>query len=95
MKQKRQDKEKLARWQERFQLAKNEYQPEIAAMDKRDRYYMGCKDIYNPDGWKAEKGAANTRNIIFELIESQVESSFPTPKVTPYRRQDEELATEI
>lgn len=95
MKRKKQDNEKLARWQERFRLAKNEYQPEITAMEKRDRYYMGCKDIYNPDGQKAEKGAANTRNIIFELIESQVESSFPTPKVTPYRRQDEELATEI
>ena len=91
----KQDKEKLSLWQERFQQSKNDYQPQLNEIDKRDRYYMGCKDIYRSDGQKAQKGATNTRNIIFELIESQVESSFPTPKVTPYRRQDEERAVEI
>lgn len=91
----KQDKEALSLWQERFQRSKNDYQPQLNEMEKRDRYYMGCKDIYRSDGQKAQKGAANTRNIIFELIESQVESSFPTPKVTPYRKQDEERAVEI
>ena len=87
--------EKLALWQDRFRRAKDDYQAELDKMNKRDRYYAGCKDIYRADGKKAERGAANTRNIIFELIDSQVESSFPTPKVTPYRPQDEERAAEI
>lgn len=89
------DKDELHKWQERFEDAKKEYDPEIQKMDLRESYYEGCKDIYAPDGKKAEKKASNTRNIIFELIESQVESTFPAPKVTPYREADEMRAVEI
>lgn len=64
-------------------------------MNMRDEYYDGDRTIYKPDGTKAARGASTTRNIIFELIESQVESTFPTPKVTAYREEDEERATEI
>ena len=92
---KKQDKARLYLWQDRFRQAKDDYQPQLDEMNKRDRYYNGCRDIYGPDGQKAAKGAATTRNIIFELIESQVESTFPTPKVTPYRPEDEERAVEI
>lgn len=92
---KKKDEEKLQLWQERFRTSKADYSKERAEMTKREKYYQGCKDIYNPNGEKATRGAANTRNIIFELIESQIESSFPTPKVTPYRQQDEEKAKAI
>lgn len=86
---------KLNKWQERFTQCRNEYQNELDLMRIRENYYKGCKDIYSPDGQKAEKKAANIRNIVFELVEAQVESSFPTAKVTPYRKQDEELASKI
>mgnify|MGYP000816412962 CR=1 FL=1 len=86
---------KLDKWQERFLQCKNDYQEELNAMIVRENYYKGCKDIYSPDGQKAAKGAANIRNLVFELIEAQVESNFPTAKVTPYREQDEELASKI
>lgn len=92
---KKDDKEQLVKWQERFEKAKNDYDKEIQKMTMRESYYEGCKDIYAPDGQKAEKRASNTRNIIFELIESQVESTYPSPKVTPYREADEERAVEI
>lgn len=92
---KKDDKNELNKWQERFDKAKTEYDKELQKMTVRESYYDGCKDIYTPDGRKAEKGASNTRNIIFELIESQVESTFPSPKVTPYREQDEDRAIEI
>ena len=95
MKNKGNSKQKLAKWQDRFTEAKNEYQLELDEMNKRDRYYQGSKDIYSPDGAKAVKKASNIRNVIFEMIESQVESAFPTPKVTPYRKSDEELAKKI
>lgn len=92
---KKADKDKLAKWQDRFTEAKAKYDAEIQRMSVREDYYNGCKDIYNADGKKAEKKASNTRNIIFELIESQVESTYPTPKVTPYREVDEDAASEI
>lgn len=92
---KKDDKEQLVKWQERFEKAKTEYDKELQKMTVREKYYEGCKDIYAPDGKKAEKQASNTRNIIFELVESQVESTFPAPKVTPYRKADEERAVEI
>lgn len=95
MKNKKADEEKLKQWQDRFELAKADYAVERNKMNTRENYYSGDKTIYKPDGTEAEKGAATTRNIIFELIESQVESSFPTPKVTPYRQQDEENAVMI
>ena len=95
MKNKLNDKQKLAKWQERFAQAKSEYQPELDEMNKRDRYYHGSKDIYSPSGGLADKKASNIRNIIFEMIESQVESTFPTPKVTPYRKADEDLAKKV
>ena len=95
LKKKLNDKQKLAKWQERFAQAKSEYQPELDEMNKRDRYYHGSKDIYSPSGGLADKKASNIRNIIFEMIESQVESTFPTPKVTPYRQADEDLAKKV
>lgn len=95
MKSKKGDKNKLNMWQDRFKDAKSKYDTEIQRMTVREDYYNGCKDIYAADGRKADKKASNTRNIIFELIESQVESTFPTPKVTPYREADEDYASEI
>ena len=95
MKKQKGDKDKLEHWQKKFELAKADYLPERDEMNIREGYYNGDKTIFKSDGSKATKGAATTRNIIFELVESQVESSFPTPKVTPYREQDEEQAVMI
>lgn len=92
---KKDDKNELHKWQERFDESKNEYSAELALMTERDNYYEGDKTIYTADRRKADKHAATTRNVVFELIESQVESSFPTPKVTPYREEDEDRAKEI
>ena len=89
------DKKKLYKWQERFRKSRDSYEAELAAMDKRDRLYNGDKTIYGPNGIKSKKDATSVRNVVFELIESQVEATFPTPKVTPYREKDEDLAGKI
>lgn len=89
------DKKKLYMWQERHRDSRNEYTEELNSFIKREKYYSGSKDIYGPDGRKSEKKAANIRNICFELIESQIESTYPTPKVTPYQKKDEDLAKNI
>lgn len=86
---------KLQTWQHRFRDAKNAYKEEQDLMVERDAYYNGDKTIYSPDGIRAERDASIARNVVFELVEAQVESIFPTPKVTPYRAQDEEKAKVI
>lgn len=89
------DKNTLSMWQERFERARNAYGPEIEKMTIRENYYNGSRDIYDSKGQKARKKAAYIRNIVFEMIEAQVESTFPLPKITPYAEKDEELAKTI
>lgn len=52
--------------------------------------YLGTHDIAN-----AKKNASNVRNITYELIESQVDSSIPQPKVTAIHEEDQELARKL
>ena len=83
-------RQKLRQWQERLQTAREAIQPELDRMGKRERIYEGDPTIYKPDGSVAERGqATHVRNVAFELIEAQVESDIPTPKVTAIREEDE------
>lgn len=59
-------------------------------MNERDGLYMGTKAIRG-----AKKDATNVRNIVYELIESQVDSSIPQPKVTAIHEEDQELAHQL
>ena len=90
---KRDELRKLKTWQDRLETAKEAIGPELNAMGKRESIYDGDPTIYKPDGSVAEKGrSSHVRNVAFELIEAQVESDIPTPKVTAIRQEDEPLA---
>lgn len=90
---KREELRKLRQWQDRLETAKEAIQPELDRMGKRESIYDGDPTIYRPDGAKAEAGrASHVRNVAFELVEAQVESDIPTPKVTAIRQEDEHLA---
>lgn len=85
-------KEKLRFWQER--LAKNEtaYSDELDKMDRRESLYKGDNRIEAlVDGDKTTK-TPHVRNICSELIEAQIDSVVPKPKVTARRKCDEGLA---
>lgn len=89
--------EKLRKWQERLSQSDLAFSPEIEKMDKRDRVYNGERKIEPlvPGDEKKDGGSRQTshvRNIVFENIESQVNSNIPMPKVTPYCKEDEHLA---
>lgn len=60
-------------------------------IENRERLYFGDKDIRGKNGSAAKK-ATNVRNIVYELIESQVDSSIPQPRVTALHPEDKELA---
>lgn len=83
----------LKMWQDRLETAREAIMPELNRMGKRESIYDGDPTIYAPDGSVAKKGkATHVRNVGFELIEAQVESDIPAPKVTAIRQEDEWLA---
>ena len=86
----------LKRWQGKYEDAKSKYDAVLKDMNINDEYYEGSKSVYGPNKSSvAPKQAINVRNIVYELIESQVDSSVPMPKVTAIHAEDEELANRI
>lgn len=88
------NKERLALWQGRLEQNDIRYEAERHKMDRREALYLGSRAT-NPLVSTARFTNTQTphvRNICAELIESQVDSSIPAPKVTPVRPQDEQLA---
>ena len=83
------NRERLELWQDR--LAKNDsaYSSETAQMDRREALYKGSRSIRGLVKDDRTKKAVHVRNICAELIESQVDSNIPQPKVTARRPQDE------
>lgn len=87
---------KLKEWQSKYETAKSKYDDVLKDMDINEEYYEGTKISYGPNkNSMAPKQANNVRNIVYELIESQVDVSVPMPKVTAIHAEDEELANKI
>ena len=69
---------KLAFWSELYTTAKNDYAEKCAEFDTHMQQYLGSDAI---DG--SNERASTVRNITYEMIESQVSSDIPPPKVDP------------
>lgn len=89
MKTQRKNNDRLKMWQDRLARNQSAYSAELAQMDAREELYAG-RDTINPivSGARKKK-TPHVRNICAEMIESQVNSDIPQPKVTPCRPQDE------
>ena len=86
---------KLAEWQDKLQKAKAAYADELKNMDIRTSYYDGTADIRKKNGAIANRKASNVRNIVYELLESEVDSTIPMPRVEAIHEEDKELARGI
>ena len=83
----------LKKWQDRLQKARQEYQHALDKMDESERLYRGTHKIDRVKGGKLDpKDATTVRNVVAEIIEAEVSSDIPTPKVTPQHQEDEQLA---
>lgn len=80
---------KLKMWQERLARNQSAYDAEIAKMDEREALYLGKKEISPLTADSQKKSTPHVRNICAELVEAQVDSNIPQPKVTARRPQDE------
>ena len=86
---------KLSKARRQYEEAKSAYSAEMSKMTENDALYNGDRNVMgNPNKplKKPTKVAINVRNIVYELIESQVDSSIPMPKVTPIHEEDSERA---
>lgn len=88
----REKKRTKALWRERADRALAEYQTEIDRMNERQKLYDGDHRIPKVEGKKHPAKSRYLRNVVFELIETQISSDIPMPKVTPKRARDEPLA---
>lgn len=90
------EKNKLQYWQEKFQKAKNAYDSEIKEITDNESAYEGTRDLMNINTDKvADKQGKIIRKVCFELIESQVDSNIPLPKVVSRKANKEDLAQKI
>lgn len=87
MKKDDKQKEQLEKWAGKLSAAKANYSNVLNKMRTREGMYYGSHEIQG-----AKKDATNVRNIVYELIESQVDSSYPMPKVTAIHAEDQDLA---
>lgn len=96
MKNMKKQKERLRYWKEKAEQSEREYQAQLDRMDERERIYRGIRTIRALDGRgltaTGRHQTPHVRNLAAELIEAQVDTGLPHPKVTPRRKQDEHLA---
>lgn len=83
------DKDKLRLWQERLARNESAYEAEKARMDGREALYRGERGVKPVVSGERTDKTPHVRNICAELIEAQVSSGIPQPKVTARRKQDE------
>ena len=89
---KRKEQDKLGLWQER--LSRNKALAPTVLYDQREALYAGTKEIDSVSDKPAQK-ASYVRNIVAELVEAQVDSNIPQPKVTARHKRHEPLANLI
>ena len=87
----------LTKWQERLETARQSYTPELTLMKDNEKLYSGSREVKgNANKDKAVTKVSNqVWNIAYELVETEVDSSIPMPKVTPVHESDLELARGI
>lgn len=88
---------KLNKWKSRLDNARVGYSDELTRINRREELYLGDRKVNgNPNkNVGSSKLAINVRNISYELVESQVDSSIPAPRVIPIHQEDEEAARVI
>lgn len=91
------ENKKMRKWSLKLENARNAYSDTLKSIKRNEKLYDGTREVQgNPNsGVTPSKLACNVRNISYELIESQVDSSIPMPKVTPIHEEDEEVAKTI
>jgi len=82
----------LNKWREKYDIARSAYSATLNAIDRRESAYLGTHSILNHRKQVTKREATNVRNISFELVEAQVDSTIPVPRVDALHAEDKETA---
>lgn len=85
--------DQLKKWQDKYEDAKMKYEPELAEMADNREAYLGTRKIKTPKGGDAKKQTSNVRKVCFELVETQVDSNVPLPKVVSKEGYEDQAMT--
>lgn len=88
-------RQRLDMWQERTEKSNTAYETLRKKMDEREAIYRGRTDITPIIEDDEVQKTTCPWNIVYELIEAQVDSNLPQPKINPLRKEDEKLARMI
>ena len=74
-------------WQEKLGLARAAYADELARMEQREALYEGTRQVQADPNTRQTPGklSSNVRNIVYELIESQVDATSPAFRLRRWR----------
>ena len=91
------EEKKRDKWRGKLENARIAYGSTLKELTKEQKLYEGTREVNgNPNTNVAAKDVAITvRNAVYELVESQVDSSIPQPKVTALHPGEEVLANAI
>lgn len=73
---------KIDMWEDKLNKAIQYYQPILDDIEDNYEAYKGTRPIYDSKGRRANKQKTSVRKVTFELVEAQVDTSIPQPKVT-------------
>ena len=82
----------LQKWKERLAHNESKWESNTEAFNHREelvRKKNTVKKVFDED---QTTSTPHVQNICFELIESQVDTTIPSPKVTAKNKEDEDLA---
>lgn len=86
----------LDKWQKRYQKAKSKYDGQLQKFKAEVLEYDGSDKIFPVSGGsQSTKKALVARNVVYELIESEIDSTIPQPRITALHEEDAELAQAI
>lgn len=77
--------DKIFSWEKKLRNAINFYQENVNEFEDNYLAYKGTREIKNSKGGKAAKNKTTVRKVTFELVEAQVDTNIPQPKVTSIR----------
>ena len=86
---------KLDEWKSKYQKSKDAYEEQLNRMQNQAMLYNGdafTRRSKNKGGGISSKQSENVRNIVYELLETECDSSIPMPKVTAIHEEDQEQA---
>ena len=88
-------KRKLDDWKAKYQKSKEAYADALNRMTNQSMLYNGdafTRKSKNKGGGESSVKSENVRNICYELVETEVDSSIPMPKVTAIHPEDQKQA---